>query len=148
MQLVPDLAESLPTESDGGRTYSFRLRKGIRYSTGASVMASDVLGTFHRLFLLESGGRSAFVNIVGSSKCGPDAFCSLSRGIVVDDAARTVTFHLTKPDPEFLHALASPYAFVLPGGVFGPTERARPLPATGPYEIAVETPTPTRNEYG
>ena len=28
--------------------------------------------------------------------------CDLSRGIVADDAARTVTFHLVAPDPEFL----------------------------------------------
>ena len=34
LQLVPDLALALPTPSDGGRTYAFRLRAGIRYSDG------------------------------------------------------------------------------------------------------------------
>ena len=32
--VVPDLAVGLPTVSDGGRTYTFQLRRGIRYSTG------------------------------------------------------------------------------------------------------------------
>jgi YVTN family beta-propeller protein len=40
-QLVPDLATALPTATDGGRTYTFRLRRGIRYSTGIPVKAAD-----------------------------------------------------------------------------------------------------------
>jgi YVTN family beta-propeller protein len=38
---VPDLATSLPIVSDDGRTYTFQLRKGIRYSTGQAVRAGD-----------------------------------------------------------------------------------------------------------
>src|SRR5262249_61710591 len=33
-KVVPDLATGLPTVSNGGLTYTFQLRKGIRYSTG------------------------------------------------------------------------------------------------------------------
>ena len=40
-RLVPDLATSLPTPTDGGRTYTFQLRPGIRYSTGALVRPAD-----------------------------------------------------------------------------------------------------------
>ena len=39
--LVPDLASGIPAPQDGGRSYTFRLRPGIRYSTGAPVRASD-----------------------------------------------------------------------------------------------------------
>ena len=35
--LVPDLAVSVPAPTDGGRTYAFQLRRGLRYSTGAAV---------------------------------------------------------------------------------------------------------------
>ena len=38
-QVVPNLAQSLPTPSDGGRTYTFVLRRGVRYSTGREVRA-------------------------------------------------------------------------------------------------------------
>ena len=41
LEVVPDLAVSMPAISDGGRTYTFQLRKGIRYSNGAPVRASD-----------------------------------------------------------------------------------------------------------
>jgi ABC-type transport system substrate-binding protein len=39
--LVPDLATTLPRPTDGGRTYTFTLRPGARYSTGTLVRASD-----------------------------------------------------------------------------------------------------------
>jgi ABC-type transport system substrate-binding protein len=41
VQLVPDLAESIPTPSDGGRVHTFRLRSGIRYSDGQPLRAED-----------------------------------------------------------------------------------------------------------
>jgi YVTN family beta-propeller protein len=41
-QIVPDLATSLPEPGNAGRTYTFRLRKGIRYSTGQLVQAGDI----------------------------------------------------------------------------------------------------------
>src|SRR6266511_1701775 len=44
-QLVPDLATSVPSPTAGGRTYTFHLRKGIRFSNGASLKASDVRST-------------------------------------------------------------------------------------------------------
>ena len=40
--LVPNLALSLPTPTDGGTTYRFQLRPGVRYSTGATVEPADV----------------------------------------------------------------------------------------------------------
>src|SRR5262249_57946922 len=35
-ELVPDLATAIPQPTDGGRTYTFRLRDGSRYSNGAA----------------------------------------------------------------------------------------------------------------
>ena len=57
-RLVPDLALALPAPADGGRTYTFRLRPGIRYSTGALVRPSDVTHSFERLFQLGGAGRA------------------------------------------------------------------------------------------
>ena len=41
-QVVPNLAQALPAPSDGGRTYTFVVRPGVRFSTGRAVRASDV----------------------------------------------------------------------------------------------------------
>ena len=38
-QVVPNLAQSLPAPSDGGRTYTFAMRPGVRFSTGREVRA-------------------------------------------------------------------------------------------------------------
>ena len=39
--LVPDLAVTLPRPAGGGTAYTFTLRRGIRYSNGTPVRASD-----------------------------------------------------------------------------------------------------------
>ena len=135
-RLVPDLAISLPTPTDAGRTYSFQLRPGIRYSTGAMVRPSDVTHSLERLFAIGSSGASWYEAIAGASAClRHPAHCDLSHGIVADDRTDTVTFHLTRPDPDFLYKLTLSFAYVLPGST--PDTQARSsLPATGPYEIS------------
>ena len=67
-QLVPDLATSLPAPSDGGRTYTFLLRSGIRYSTGRPVQATDFRSTFERDYALGSP-TSDYDGIVGGAQC-------------------------------------------------------------------------------
>ncbi|MDP9336609.1 MAG: ABC transporter substrate-binding protein, partial [Actinomycetota bacterium] len=135
-QLVPDLAISLPTPTDGGRTYTFRLRPAIRYSSGRSVRASDLRSTFERVFKLGKLPVQYYDGIVGVARCKErPKRCNLSRGIVVDDGAKTVTFHLVGPDPEFLYKLALPWAYVVPAGTPLKEARTHGLPATGPYVI-------------
>jgi peptide/nickel transport system substrate-binding protein len=137
---VPDLATSLPTPTDGGRTYTFLLRSGIRYSTGRPVQATDFRSTLERDYALGSP-TSDYDGIVGGARCRKHPQrCDLSRGIVTNDAARTVTFHLVRPDPNFLDELASQFAYVLPGSTPRRPAGTHPLPATGPYMIATYRP--------
>ena len=142
--VVPDLAVGLPTVSNGGRTYTFQLRRGIRYSTGAEVEPADVRRGIERA-LLESGGQpqGAFMSVlVGASGClTKDGRCDLSRGVVTSLGSNTITFHLTRPDPDFLYQLALPTFDAVPSGT--PLHAKLPLPATGPYEIAGYQPKPT-----
>jgi YVTN family beta-propeller protein len=133
--LVPDLATSLPTPTDGGRTYTFQMRTGIHYSSGMVVRPSDIRHEFERIFRLgNSYAEGFYTGIVGGPGClhAPER-CSFSRGIVANDAAGTVTFHLTAPDPEFLYKLAFPWAVAVPVTVpYRSLGRSMP-PATGPY---------------
>ena len=139
-QLVPDLATSLPAPTDGGRTYTFLLRPGIRYSNGRPVQATDFRSTFERYYALGSSATD-YDGIVGGAQCRKHPKrCDLSRGIVADDGAHTVTFHLIRPDPDFLYKLAFPSAYVLPGGTPRRPAGTHPLPATGPYMIATYRP--------
>jgi YVTN family beta-propeller protein len=140
-QLVPDLATTLPVPTDGGTTYVFQLRSGIRYSTGQLVKPEDFRRAIERVFIIDNspGGNSgipqfAFGGIVGASQCETNPRrCDLARGIVTSDAANTVTFHLTAPDPHFLYKLAFPWAYPVPPGTPDHMISAAQLPATGPY---------------
>ncbi|MGI9007542.1 MAG: ABC transporter substrate-binding protein [Streptosporangiaceae bacterium] len=135
--LVADLATALPGPADSGKTYLFKLRSSITYSDGVPVRPEDFRRAIERVFSLNHGsvGPAAFyAGIEGAGQCErTPRHCDLSRGIVTDDAANTVTFHLTAPDPEFLYKLAFPFADAVPAGTpdheVGPAQ----LPATGPY---------------
>ena len=137
-RLVPDLATALPSPADGGRTYTFELRRGIRYSTGALVRPEDFRCALERSFRLSPAGGPPvalyFANLIGGSACEKPRACDLSRGIVTDADANTVTFRLTSPDPELPAKLALPVAFAVPAGA------GVPVPATGPYRIATYDP--------
>jgi peptide/nickel transport system substrate-binding protein len=141
-QLVPDLSTTLPVPTDGGRTYVFQLRSGIRYSNGQLVRPQDFRRAIERVLMINRspawapyGTSSWFAGIVGAGQCeresGP---CDLARGIVTSAAANTVTFHLTAPDPQFLYKLAFPGADPVPSGTpAGHAISPAWLPATGPY---------------
>ncbi|MGW1711785.1 ABC transporter substrate-binding protein [Streptomyces sp. NPDC002156] len=133
--VVPDLAAAMPVVSNGGKTYTFTLRKGIKFSTGKAVTTDDVVASFQRIFKVSSPTAGTFYNgIVGADAClKTPASCTLAKGVVGDSAAGTVTVNLTAPDPEFPYKLAVPHASVLPKD--SPTKDAgtKPLPTTGPY---------------
>jgi ABC-type transport system substrate-binding protein len=69
----------------------------------------------------------------------PPTSCDLSRGVVPDDAARTVTFHLTEADPDFPRKLTATASAPVPPGT--PVNGAwnQPVPGTGPYVMASQT---------
>jgi peptide/nickel transport system substrate-binding protein len=140
--VVPDLATSIPAPEDGGKTYVFTLRKGIKFSTGADVTPDDVVASFQRLFKVSNPNAGSWYNwIVGADAClKTPATCTLAGGVVADDKAGTVTFHLTQPDSEFFYKLATPFASILPANTppkdLGTTASA----ATGPYMITSNDP--------
>jgi YVTN family beta-propeller protein len=141
-QLVPDLARSLPYISDDGKTYTFPLRPNIRYSNGRRVRASDFRYAIERVFRLRPrpnpDSEEIFRGIRGADRCNRRR-CDLSAGIVADDAARRVTFHLSAPDPDFLYKLTFSQAAAVPARTSLQEAKRRPLPATGPYRIASST---------
>ena len=103
--LVPNLAVRLPAPTNDGKTYTFQLRKGIRYSDGTPVRASHFRASVERLMRF-GGGVGALRGIVGADTCQPGKPCDLSKGISVDDGVGTITIRLRAPDSEFLHGLA------------------------------------------
>jgi ABC-type transport system substrate-binding protein/DNA-binding SARP family transcriptional activator/streptogramin lyase len=133
--LVPDLATALPSPSDGGRTYTFQLRSGIRYSNGTLVRPEDIRHEFQRIYRLNDGYAEGFyTSIVGARACmRQPTHCTFQGGIATDNRTNTITFHLTAPDPDFLYKLTFPWADAIPATTsFHDLGRSMP-PATGPY---------------
>ena len=149
---MPDLAATLPRPADGGTTYMFTLRRGIRYSNGTLVRASDFRRGIQRQ--LSFGANPGYYEgILGAQAClQHPRRCDLSAGIITNDTAGTVTFRLGQADPDFLYKLALILAAPAPPGA---PDRAvgRPpfLPGTGPYKISQYRPnaslTLVRNPY-
>jgi peptide/nickel transport system substrate-binding protein len=153
--LVPDLAKTLPRPTAGGTTYTFPLRRGIRYSNGNLVRASDFRRGIQRELIIgpAAGIPGYWDGILGAQACQQHPKqCDLSAGIVTDDAAGRVTFRLAQADPDFLYKLAlinvSPAP---PGTPDRAISRAPFLPGTGPYMISQVRPkksvTLVRNPY-
>ena len=138
-QLLPNLATSMPNARDGGRSYTFRLRPGIRYSDGRRVRAEDFRRALEREY--ELGGElfdegTALTAVLGGDSCSKGRRCDLSRGVVT--TGDSVTFRLSKPAPLFLSDLS--YLYPTPAGTPSRDVGTKPLPGTGPYMIETYVP--------
>jgi len=131
-KIVPDLATSIPLPTNGGKTYVFHIRKGIKFSNGQVLKPSDFVTTFERQFTVP-GPTSFYSSIVGASACSTKG-CDLSKsGVVANDSAYTLTINLTAPDPELIDQLSLPFAFAVPAGTSLKLTGNNVPPGTGPY---------------
>jgi peptide/nickel transport system substrate-binding protein len=139
-KLIPGVAESLPTVSADGKTYTFTLRKGLVYSSGAPVKASDFAYTIQRAIKLGWGNKELLTeNIVGGEEFDKGKASSIS-GIQTDDATDKITIKLVAPYGPFLSVLAFPAAGLVPSGTSLKSLTNSPPPGVGPYEIASVVP--------
>lgn len=138
-KMVPGLAESLPEISNGGKTYTLTLRKGLKYSDGTPVKASDFTSTVERVFKLNSPGSPFYTGIVGAEE-----FAETKRGgipgIKADDGTGEIVIDLTKPRGTFTNELGMLFVALVPPGTPAKSLSADPPPATGPYEIVTSEP--------
>jgi peptide/nickel transport system substrate-binding protein len=134
-KLIPGLAQSLPTVTDGGKTYTFMLRKGLLYSNGTPVKASDFAYAIERAIKLGWGSESFLTeNIAGAEEFQKGKVSSIS-GIQTDDATGRITIQLVAPYGPFLNVLAFPAAGLVPSGTPMKSLSNDPPPGVGPYEI-------------
>lgn len=110
---VPSLAESF-TVSPDGLTYTFKLHKGVKFSNGREVVASDVKYSIERAVDPKTQGPGAgfFGAIKGFEEETGGKTTTLSGIETPDDS--TVIFNLSRPDATFLHVLAINFASVVP----------------------------------
>jgi peptide/nickel transport system substrate-binding protein len=138
--LVPDLALSIPRPTHAGREYRFTLRPDVHYSDGRLLVPGDVRRGVERAFTAVDGDAGApelYTRIRGAQACLRARTCDLSTGITT--GADSVTFHLDRPDPDFLYKLALPLVSPAPPGTPAGRVRGRGPVGTGPYKVTKRT---------
>lgn len=138
-EVIPGLAEAMPKITDGGKTYTLRLRPGLRYSDGSKIRASDFKFTIERLFKVNSGGAPFYTDIVGARDFSHGRRAHI-RGIVADDRTGKIVIHLETPSGTFTNELALLFAAPVPAGTPMRDQSFDPPPASGPYAITESRP--------
>jgi len=139
-QVVPDIATSVPTPTNGGKTYTFHLKHGIKFGPPLSreVTATDVLTAMKRLANPKDGAEYAFYySVIKGFDAGKGKSIS---GIKISDPY-TITFNLTTATGDFLQRMAMPATGPMPAEVVKcfegqPGKYGQDLVSTGPYMIA------------
>ena len=137
---VPEVAQSLPTISNAGRTYTFRIRRGFRFAppSGQPVTAETLRATIERTLSpqMRSPFRSYFTDIVGADAYMAGTASHIS-GVIARGA--TLTIRLRAPEGDFLALLAGPEMCAVPPNT-PPAPQVAPIPSAGPYTVRSYTP--------
>ena len=98
--LVCDLCTAMPQPTDGGKTYTFKIREGVKFTDGSPLTAEDVAASWNEIIFPPNGVISA----------------RQSNFVMVDKVEApdptTVVFRLKFATDAFLPALADPYAWI------------------------------------
>ena len=136
-RIVPGLARAQPRISADGKTYRLMLRKGLEYSDGRPVKASDFEHSVKRILNLESVGTSYFERIAGAG-----AYLRSGRargdisGIETDDRTGAITISLDEPYGPFSNVLAMPFGALVPSDTPFQNQTKRPPPGVGAFKLA------------
>ena len=96
-QIEPALAQSLPTVSNGGKTYTFQLRSGLHYSNGTPIKASDVTYALERDIKIPWQAASFVSAYIQGGTAYANGKAKTISGITTDDATGKITVNLVAP---------------------------------------------------
>jgi oligopeptide transport system substrate-binding protein len=134
---VPDIAESWEVSPDG-KTFTFLLRKDVKFHDGRLLTAADIKYSFERTCNPATGSPTA-LTYLGDIVGVPDVISGKAKSIsgieVVNDS--TVKISIDAPKAYFLSKMAYPTAFIVDkkNVETGPNWWKKPN-GTGPYKLA------------
>jgi serine/threonine-protein kinase len=137
-RLRPEIAASMPTLSPDGRTYTFRIRQGFRFSppSNESVTAQTFRHTIERQIATtpKNLGIDRYVSDIVGARAFFAGKAPHVSGIAVHGNRLSIT--LVKPAGDFLTRISMPRFCPVPLSTPVRGGRDRPLPSAGPYYIA------------
>jgi YVTN family beta-propeller protein len=140
-QLVPEVAQSLPTRSADGKTYTFTIRGGFRFSPPSNqpVTAQTFKDTIERTLnpRMRSPAAGEFDDVVGARAYVAGRAAHIA-GVTV--RGNRLTVRLTRPAPDLLARLAQWFFCAVPSNTPIDPKGVRVIPSAGPYRVASYTP--------
>lgn len=137
LEIVPDLASSLPTVSKDGLHYVFDLRQDIKFAppVNRACTARDFKASFERMMRQPDAPVSYYTAIMGA-QAYVDGKASHIEGITARDFR--VRIDLEHPNPELLMALCVPFTAVVPVEYYEQegTKAGRNPVGTGPFVLS------------
>lgn len=141
-KLVPDLASSVPTPTNGGKTYTFHLKSGAMFGppVNRAITSQDIVTAMDRLANPKDGGQYAFYYTVikGWNAYAAGKAKTIS-GITTPNAS-TIVFNLTQPTGDFLYRMSMLATGPQPAEVTNcfsgePGKYGEDLISSGPYML-------------
>jgi peptide/nickel transport system substrate-binding protein len=142
--IVPALATSLGTATNGNKTWTFHLKPNVKFEDGTTVTSQDVKYAVERTFdrsVLPNGPSYFATLLAGNAAKYPGPFKNRSKNLmgltsVTTPNATTVVFQLNQPFADFNYVVAFPQtAPVPPNKDTGANYQNHPL-STGPYKFS------------
>ena len=135
-RVIPEVAQGMPVVSRDGKTYTFTVRRGFRFSNGQPVTAANFAYSLNRALNkeMQSPAGPFMADIVGAQAV-LDGQAKTATGITV--RGNKLTIRLTKVAPDFLSRIAMPFFQALPTNL--PIDSkgvGAPLHSAGPYYVA------------
>ncbi|WP_432172505.1 ABC transporter substrate-binding protein [Streptomyces sp. Tue6028] len=139
--LVPDLAESKGVPSDGGKTWTYKLRSGLKYQDGSAITSKDVKYAVERSNFARdvlSLGPNYFQQFLagGDKYKGPykdKSAKGLSSIETPDDT--TIVFHLKTAFQEFDYLVAAPQTAPVPQAKDKGVDYVKSIVSSGSYKF-------------
>ncbi|WP_433058440.1 ABC transporter substrate-binding protein [Dactylosporangium sp. CS-033363] len=142
LKLVPDLAQAMPEVSADGKTYTFKLKSGLKYEDGSPITSKDIKYGIERVFAQDvlSGGPTYLIDVLdqGQNYKGPykdtdPNKLGLKSVTTPDDT--TIVFSLKDPLSDFLYLLATPSAGPIPQAKDTGDKYGEKPVSSGPYKF-------------
>lgn len=136
-EIVGDLAKDTGAPSDGGKTWTFTLRDGLKYEDGTDITAGDIKYGVERSFsdLLPEGPQYAKQYLANADKFdGPYKTPAGLASIEVPDP-KTIVFKLKQPVGDFNYTVTLPTFSPVPKAKDTKTQYDNRPFSSGPYKI-------------
>lgn len=141
-QLYPQAATAFPTVSKDGKTYTFTIRSGLKFSDGSPVTAASFQRSWERILSPKMGSPLGVNLDLQNVVVGGDAFLNGKAAHISGISAKgqTLTFHLTKPNATFVSILSMQWFTAVKSNMPYSSTGLNVYPAAGPYYIASRDP--------